>query len=145
MRRILVITTLWCLPLFGQSAKNLVFYPSAVGGAGANGTAPDTSQALQIIDWKNYYLGGLLLGQSFADSLTFLVSNDGTTYYKLNVPASDSSKALVVEVDSSAAAAVTLPEQAFKPWDFIKVITDVGVGNDSTQTATLTRRGSLSR
>lgn len=132
---------------FGQSAQTITFSPN-VSGSGSNGTAPDTSGAFQIIDWKNYYLGGLLLPQSFADSLTFLVSNDGTNYFKLQHPSADSIKVYVVEVDSLYDGAISLDEQALKPWDFIKLITDVGVGSvasDTTITASLTRRGSESR
>ena len=86
-------------------------------------TSVATSEAITINN--GYYPSSLLLSQSFADSLSFQVSFDGTTWYVLHDPDADSAKVYYIEVDSSATRALTLDRNVFYPWRRVKVVTDI--------------------
>jgi len=135
MKKLIVLAIfLGCLfsdNLSAQSEQRVDFEPGTTSSE-SNGTAPDTSEVFRLREWKSYYFGGLLVGQSVADSLNFLVSLDNVTYYNLNDALYTSESILYVELDSSVASAKGLNEQAFKGWEYFKIITDVGAGSIST-------------
>lgn len=114
MKQLILIFSLLPFLVYAQQFKNVRFDTSAT-----------TSEAVTIYDGDRYYLGALLLPQSFADSLSFQVSRDGTNWYTMHDPDADSSEVYYVEVDSSAARCVVLDKDVFSLFRRLKVITDV--------------------
>jgi len=112
MKRLIFLLILVPVLLFGQSLELARWDTSA-------------TQSEAIVIDRDYYMSGILLPQSFADTLSFHVSRDGTTYYQLHDPSADSSVVYYVEVDSSATRALTFDKDVFWPWRRIKITTDI--------------------
>ena len=86
--------------------------------------ADSVSQVLTLD--KGLYLQGLLIPQGLTASMSFKVSNDGTTFYDL----ADSVGVFAYSIDSTKAIGLSLPGDAFKAWKYFKFITD----NDRSDT-----------
>lgn len=76
------------------------------------------SQTSAIMTNENSLLGLIITGSSISGSLvSFLVSNDGATYY----PLYDYNNTEVTITVGSSVKAYNLNPDIFKPWDYIKV------------------------
>lgn len=94
-------------------------------------TDDSLSQAISLP--PNTYPTGLVLLQSFADSLKFQISHDGTNYNYLHDSRMDSARVYVIEVDSSQTVMLPLDPDVFFNVRRFKILTDIDVsGNDTT-------------
>lgn len=102
MKRALIIAILLSpVLLCAQSLKYAIF-----------GASDDTSTAV-VIDQEDVFAGLVIPDDIDADSLSFLVSRDGTNYYPLHEARQDSAKIYYVKVDTTQAIYLPLDTKVF--------------------------------
>lgn len=101
------------------------------------GNAADTSSAV-VIDKKDVFTGLIVPDDINSDSLRFLVSDDGTTYYNLYRPGQaaavnahvDSTNIYyLVVADTSTAYYTVLPSELFRGFRRLKIVLDATVSS----------------